>query len=571
MLRNLPVGKKISFAFGCVIAIVIAVSAIIFIALGDQIEANSWKAHSQQVIDEAAGITESLINMETGLRGYAITGEDGLLDPFRAGQAAFSTHLQKARELTTDNKAQQDRLRSLEQQEQQWVDTFANPLLANRKTVDSGGMTSDQFVASFKTNTGKTRMDAMRGILASIYQDERSLEAGRSQSVQSDREITRAAIIGGGIVAVIVSVLLSIGLTRSIRNPIRQAVEAAENIAKGDLSSSIQAVSTDEPGMLLHALARMQNNLIGIVENIQHAAGEINAASQQLASGNMDLSARTEEQAASLEETASSMEELTATVRLNSTNAEQASHLASEASSTAIAGGELVSRVVETMSGINESSQKVSDIITTIEGIAFQTNILALNAAVEAARAGEQGRGFAVVAGEVRALAQRSASAAKEIKDLITDSVDRVKTGNQLVESTGSTMTQIVTSVQSVAAIMTEISSASTEQATGIEHVSQAVAQMDQATQQNAALVEEASAAATSLRDQAKRLIETALVFHTSRATIGRTPLKAADATNIAIPARKAAHAGMTKRPIVSVAGQRGPQRAAETQEWAQF
>jgi methyl-accepting chemotaxis protein len=284
-------------------------------------------------------------------------------------------------------------------------------------------------------------------------------------------------------------------------------------VADGDLSSRIEVSSKDETGQLLHALKHMNENLVRIVADVRGGTDTIATASAEIAAGNLELSSRTEQQAGSLEETASSMEELTSTVKQNADNAHQANQMAVSASAVAGKGGEVVSRVVETMVSINESSRKIADIISVIDGIAFQTNILALNAAVEAARAGEQGRGFAVVASEVRNLAQRSAAAAKEIKTLISDSVDKVDAGAKLVDQAGATMNDIVTSIQSVTDIMAEILAASQEQSSGIEQVNQAIAQMDQVTQQNASLVEESAAASAAMQDQAAKLAHAVSVF----------------------------------------------------------
>ncbi|KAF1041544.1 MAG: Methyl-accepting chemotaxis protein II [Herbaspirillum frisingense] len=304
--------------------------------------------------------------------------------------------------------------------------------------------------------------------------------------------------------------VLTVGITR----PLNTAVKVSRQVAQGDLSSDITIKSKDETGQLLEALQDMNSSLRNIVSNVRIGTETINTASSEIANGNLDLSGRTEQQAGALEETASAMEELTSTVKQNADNARQANQLAASASQVAEQGGAVVSQVVETMASINDSSRKIVDIISVIDGIAFQTNILALNAAVEAARAGEQGRGFAVVASEVRSLAQRSAAAAKEIKELIDDSVEKVGAGSQLVGKAGETMDEVVASVRRVTDVMAEITAASQEQSRGIEEVNRAITQMDENTQQNAALVEQAAAAAQSLQDQAGKLTDLVSVFN---------------------------------------------------------
>jgi methyl-accepting chemotaxis protein I, serine sensor receptor len=306
--------------------------------------------------------------------------------------------------------------------------------------------------------------------------------------------------------AVVLVVLIRVALRGLIVQPLKDATDCFERIAAGDLTQPVDASRTNEIGRLFAGIKRMQESLATMVTAVHTSTESIDTGAREIAMGNTDLSQRTEQQAASLQQTASSMEQLTGTVRQNAENARQASQLAVNASDIATRGGDVVGQVVHTMQGIATSSNKVVDIIGVIEGIAFQTNILALNVAVEAARAGEQGRGFAVVAGEVRSLAQRSASAAKEIKELIGDSVDKVQSGSVLVGRAGSTMEEIVQAVRRVTDIMGEISAASEEQSTGIEQVNRAVVQMDEVTQQNAALVEEAAAAAASLEEQTRQL-----------------------------------------------------------------
>ncbi|OEZ59194.1 methyl-accepting chemotaxis protein I [Janthinobacterium sp. HH103] len=331
--------------------------------------------------------------------------------------------------------------------------------------------------------------------------------------IRSRYENGRLLLISLGVVAILLGIACAYWITRSITRPITRAVEVAQAVSAGDLTSHIVVESRDETGQLMHALKNMNDKLVSIVGQVRAGTESISTASSEIAAGNLDLSSRTEEQASSLEETASSMEELTSTVKLNADNARSANQLAIDASQIASKGGVVVSEVVSTMGSINDSSRKIVDIISVIDAIAFQTNILALNAAVEAARAGEQGRGFAVVASEVRNLAQRSSAAAKEIKGLIDDSVQKVEAGSQLVDKAGRTMDEIVQSISHVTQIMNQITDASDEQRTGIEQVNRAIGQMDQVTQQNAALVEEAAAAAESMQEQAAKLADVVGVF----------------------------------------------------------
>jgi methyl-accepting chemotaxis protein len=340
-------------------------------------------------------------------------------------------------------------------------------------------------------------------------------EASRAATVAAYAQ-ARAWVIGIVIAAVLLALALSVWtvrwLTRQLGGEPGTAADLARAVAEGDLSIPIQLRSGDATSLMAQ-LKAMQTSLVEVVSNVRQNSESVATASAQIAQGNQDLSQRTEQQASALEETAASMEELSATVKQNADNAKQANQLALSASNVAVQGGQVVSEVVATMKGINDSSRRIADIIGVIDGIAFQTNILALNAAVEAARAGEQGRGFAVVASEVRNLAQRSADAAKEIKTLISTSVERVEQGTALVDQAGTTMTEVVDSIRRVTDIMGEISAASAEQSAGVAQVGEAVGQMDQATQQNAALVEESAAAAESLKTQAQQLVAAVAVF----------------------------------------------------------
>ena len=408
-------------------------------------------------------------------------------------------------------------------------------------------------------------------------------EAGRkiaaesaSVSASAAAQAHRASLVS--IVLMLVAGVAGIGVgvwfSRRITRPVDYAVGVAEAIAEGDLTSPVRVAGRDEIAQLMKALAAMQGSLASVVGNVRSNSESVATASSQISHGANDLSARTEEQASALQQAAASMDQLGSTVRQNAENAQSANQLALGASTVARKGGAVVGEVVETMKGINDSSKRIVDIIGVIDGIAFQTNILALNAAVEAARAGEQGRGFAVVASEVRSLAQRSADAAKEIKSLISASVERVEHGTQLVDRAGETMTEIVNSIARVTDIMGEISAASTEQSTGVSQIGDAISQMDQATQQNAALVEESAAAAESLKDQAQQLVQVVAVFKLA-GRAAPTDARAAAASAVK-PAPMARPTAPVRKPVAAPrpAAAAVPSRAlavAASDDWESF
>jgi methyl-accepting chemotaxis protein len=504
--------RKLYLGFGAVVVILALLLGTAYTNFSRLAQANGWNNHTHEVIAETQAILESLLNMETGERGYALTGEDASMAPLKAGQAAFSQHLNQARWLTADNPAQQDRLRKLEQAEQAWYADAVAPVLALRAKANDGA-SIDPLLQFEREGRGRAGMDAMRALLKDISGAEQTLLVQRAADAASLQSLTANTIIIGGLLTVALAAVLAWILSRSIVGPLSAAVRIARTVAAGDLRSRIESHSRDETGQMLEALGDMNQSLLNIVGEVRRGTDTIATATSEIARGNQDLSSRTEQQASSLEETASSMEQLTGTVKQNADNARQANQLAASASQVASKGGAVVAQVVETMHSISASSQNIVEIIAVIDGIAFQTNILALNAAVEAARAGEQGRGFAVVASEVRTLAQRSAAAAKEIKMLIDDSVGKVDAGSKLVEQAGATMEEIVGSVQRVTTIMQDIASASEEQIAGIEQINHAISQMDNVTQQNAALVEEAAAAAASLQEQAASQANVVSVF----------------------------------------------------------
>jgi len=398
-----------------------------------------------------------------------------------------------------------------------------------------------------------------------ITKQSAALTARMNSERQAAERATTYQMLATLLITVVVGAAIMVWLVRSITQPLNEAVEIARVVASGDLSTEISVSGTDEIGVLLKSLKEMHDSLADVVGKVRAGTDAIALASREIAQGNSDLSSRTEEQASSLEETAASMEELTVTVKRNNESANEASMLAGDASGVAVRGGTAVSEVITTMGSINDSSRKIVDIIGVIDGIAFQTNILALNAAVEAARAGEQGRGFAVVASEVRNLAQRSAAAAKEIKELIGDSVDRVEAGTRLVGQAGTTMDEVVSSVKRVTAIISEIAVASSEQNEGIHQVNQAIIQMDAVTQQNAALVEQAAAAAEAMQHQAASLAEAVSVFKISEHHVRAAPAPARQAA--ARPALRSAKPA----PRMVAARPAGKAVAAGEPDWEEF
>jgi len=419
-------------------------------------------------------------------------------------------------------------------------------------------------------------------MLEEMVQLQDSGAANAAIDARSAYQNTARTLLGLTLASIALSVVTAIWIIRAIVGPLMRAVTVTNAVAAGDLSMDIEAEGDTETAQLLFALRGMKDHLAGIVGGVRHNADKVASASTEIAQGNNELSARTEQQASALEETSASMEELNSTLKQNADNARQANELALNASSVALKGGEVVGEVVGTMKGINESSKQIADIISVIDAIAFQTNILALNAAVEAARAGEQGRGFAVVASEVRNLAQRSAAAAKEIKSLITASVERVEKGSRLVDQAGVTMQEIVGSIKHVAEIISEISSSSVEQNAGVGQISQAVMEMDHTTQQNAALVEESAAAAESLKMQARQLVDAVAVFNLGATFAMKTPPLHVPSTSAAraSPKTKSATASghvaaTTAKRVAAPTKPRAPiiahAPAGKTDDWEEF
>ena len=505
-LSDLKIATRLYLGYGILIgitAIVVAIAYANFTALG---VANDTNLRSHETLAEVDAALLALVNIETGQRGFALTGKDASLEPYTAGKRDFQQHVDKALLLSVGDETQQARLKQLAQHQRDWVAQVVDPAIALRRSAVDTDLAA--VIAGEQEGKGKASMDAMRSLVEQVREAENAELAEHVTEIAGLQSAMRRTLIGGGLVAALLAVFMAYQLGRNISIPLDRAVQLARKVAQGDLTSEVKVRTNDEAGELMAALKDMNASLVSIVSQVRAGTGSIATAAGEISAGNQDLSSRTEQQAGALEETASSMEELTSTVNQNADNARQANQLAASAADTAMRGGEVVAEVVTTMGSINEAARRIADIIAVIDGIAFQTNILALNAAVEAARAGEQGRGFAVVAGEVRSLAQRSAAAAKEIKELIGDSVARVEAGSRLVDQAGRTMDDVVASVKRVSDIIGEIAAAGEEQRAGIEQVNGAIAQMDQVTQQNAALVEQAAAAAAAMREQAGALAQ---------------------------------------------------------------
>jgi len=502
-IANLKIGTRLGLCF----AIVFALMAML-IAVGSQRLSNIGDL-SSTIIDKDWVKADAAATISATTRANAALVLQLLLATDAGQTAELRKEVDKNKAIITDalttldklvyRPAGREMLAQVASERAAYVQSFTGVL----KLLADGQREQATQRAMSETMPRLARLQATVGKLADL-QD--SIVTANGAEIKNHISSALVVMVALGLAALAIGIAFAFWVTRSITRPINYALHVARTVASGDLTSQIKSDSKDETGQLLHALHDMNEALSQIVGQVRHGTVSIASASSEIATGNLDLSARTESQASALEETASSMEELTSTVKANADNAREADQLASSASHVARRGGDVVSQVVSTMGSINDSSRKVVDIIAVIDGIAFQTNILALNAAVEAARAGEQGRGFAVVASEVRNLAARSASAAKEIKELISSSVEQVDAGARLVAQAGTTMEEVVASVQRVTGIVAEISLATREQNDGIEQMNMAIMQMDQTTQQNAALVEQAAAAASAMSDQASEL-----------------------------------------------------------------
>ena len=580
-LSNLKIGARLALAFGAVLALA---AAVVFIGISrmSDLSQELTLIGSDRVpkVQQLASVTEDVNLTARELRNAAIFRDAAKVKEAMDAIAAASGRTTKTLEALAPTLVTQEGKALLEQVVERRKAYL--PIVQNYKDLLTAGQ-HDTATALLEQQMRPAQLAYMAALdkLNDMQIGLIDKAADNGTALYASAKLLMFGLLAG---MVGIGAVLAWWITRSITAPINEAVAVAEMVAEGDLSSRIVVRSTDETGRLLTALKAMNESLVRIVSTVRNSSDSIATGSAQIAGGNADLSQRTEEQASALEQTAASMEQLGSTVKQNADNARQANQLALSASTVALKGGEVVGQVVDTMKGINDSSKKIVDIISVIDGIAFQTNILALNAAVEAARAGEQGRGFAVVASEVRNLAQRSAEAAKEIKSLITASVERVEQGSTLVGQAGVTMEEVVSSIRRVTDIMGEISSASAEQSQGVAQVGEAVSQMDQVTQQNAALVEESAAAADSLKQQAHQLVSAVAVFKVgsgghdvnlnapvgtpSPALARRSPQLAAQATRPSVGRAKPASPAAPGAPVASATA--APARSG-ADDWEQF
>jgi methyl-accepting chemotaxis protein len=575
-MNNLKIGTRLGFGFSLILLLLTTMTTIGILRLGSASEMTDHmigvKIRDQRMIAEWGKIIEVNAARTTGAWMVADPVDQKHLEGLMAASSGRATKIQDEIGASLDEEALKPLFKQVLDTRKAYTDV--------RKAVFAAKAAGDleRGKKLYEGELTQTRASYL-GALKNFADRQSDLLDAAAVEIQHQYTSGRTLLLALGIAAMILGAFAAWWITRTITRPINEAVKVAESVSSGDLTSDIQVHSNDETGQLMNALKIMNANLVGIVGQVRVGTDLMATASTEIAAGNQDLSSRTEQQASSLEETASSMEELTSTVKFNAENARQANALAISASEIASRGGAVVGEVVDTMGSINDSSRKIVEIISVIDSIAFQTNILALNAAVEAARAGEQGRGFAVVASEVRNLAQRSASAAKDIKSLIDDSVRKVELGSGLVDKAGQTMSEIVTSITRVTQIMTQISHASEEQSLGIAQVNDAITQMDQVTQQNAALVEQAAAAAESMQEQSAKLADVVSVFKLDALLLPapsashalRTPYRSALPAQPARRARPAAVA--VSAPVAKRASpdQRKTTTTSDADGWEEF
>ncbi len=513
--QNWNVKMRLTAGFALLSCIVLVIAVLAFNALSKaQVEFEQQVQQIEKVLAQSGDLQDSVNARAIEARNLVIAASE---ERIQASKAKIAKHHASVQSYLHDLQASITKLEPPEPGLQKALEhvlqteALYGPVALDITELGSKGQ-RDKAIAKINAEC-QPLLDQLNNNLQDLQKEIARISQAHVARSEDEFHKLNTLLLSVSIAALVLAAALGFGITRSITRPLEQATAATRSFAAGDLSQAMAMQGTDEFSQMLSALEDMRQKLKDLVTTVRDSADSVNTACSEIAAGNHDLSARTETQASALEQTAASMEELASTVQQNADNAKQGNQLAQEASAIAAQGGQSVGDVVQTMEGIHESSRQIADITAVIDGIAFQTNILALNAAVEAARAGEQGRGFAVVAAEVRQLASRSAQAAKEIKSLITDSVERISLGSTQVNQAGTTMQGVVQSIRGVAEIMSQISDASAEQSTGVHQVDHAVTEMDQTTQQNAALVEQMAAAADAMRSQAGELVRAVSVF----------------------------------------------------------
>jgi methyl-accepting chemotaxis protein len=551
---DMKVGSRLGAAFAVVLVMLVAVTALGIIHMAQiQSRLEEITKVNNAKIKLATEMSATVYDRAVALRNLLLLTDPAQLEPEAEsikGQAAeYEASAEKLGKMLASSSSTTAREKELFNKLKE-LDATARPMMMQVAELGADSKVEIATVRLMKQYR-PVQTSWLNTLDELIELEDKTSEKAVAEAESAYQNARNLMLVISGLavmMAVAAAVVITRGLLKQLGGEPGYAADIASKIASGDLTVQVNTPKNDHSS-LLFAMKAMRDSLVNIVGQVRNGTETIATASSEIAAGNQDLSSRTEQQAGSLEETASSMEELTSTVKQNADNARQANQLAVSASEVAIKGGTVVSQVVDTMASINQSSKKIVDIIGVIDGIAFQTNILALNAAVEAARAGEQGRGFAVVASEVRSLAQRSAAAAKEIKTLIGDSVDKVDTGAKLVDQAGTTMQEIVESVKRVTDIMGEITAATQEQTSGIEQVNQAISQMDQTTQQNASLVEQAAAAAESLQGQARNLADVVSVFKLDGMQLMPTSMPMPAVREPSLAPAKPSIAALSKKP----------------------
>lgn len=510
MAGKMKLRTKLYSGYAVVLMFIVAISIFVYINVNSILQSVYWVNHTYTVLHEVQVIEKAIVDMETGQRGFIIAGKEEFLDPFKNGQKIVKVTLDNVRKLTSDNPKQVERFNKIESAINEWYKKAANVEIQARRDMNQGKLTFNEVSALIIKATGKNIMDSMRVVLDEVKAEENRLIGPRKQDQQDSATLTYYMLFFASLLAVIIGIVTGYfiirGVSRELGGEPSDVVNVSNRLAQGDFTVEINLKDNDDSSALA-SMNKMRKDLEGLISNIILSAQNLAQAVQEISSGNENLSQRTSEQASSLEEVASTIEETSATINQNAENSENANKKADSASIMAENGGTLIQDAVLSINEINETSKKIGEIISVINEIAFQTNLLALNAAVEAARAGEQGRGFAVVAGEVRNLAQRSGNAAKDIGDLIKNSLEKIGDGTDKANKSGEAIQEIITSFKEVGQVVSEIAAASIEQRQGIQQINVAVTELDTMTQQNASLVEETASASEEMSNQAQELL----------------------------------------------------------------